>query len=748
MADLSIQQQKQLNLYLQKHPNVSRKQAIQVLFTHSGGGGDASNKGTSIEKSKSKTQTINLPSGRKIVIKDGVKKYYAANGVQLNPKYFVQKEGKIDIKPSGRYSVNKGGKTRYYAANGVELKENYFKQVETPDIVVSKNGKNISLNKTIQNRLNRLTTNLKKAEDENGFIGKGWSGFKNLTGIGDSSDKVRELQKAEQKLLSQFNANSKNKEKIFLQLTGQKYSQENLLKFVNGEIKLKSELALKGYKEGQKMAVDVTADVVSGVAAFGIYTAAVAAAPFTGGASIVVGVAVAAASGAAIKTGLKYADAKSCGREYTWDDAKHDAVTGAFSGVLAPVTAGAGGAIGKTVTVQATKLLGKTALKEGTKQAVTKTAAFTAETAFDGALGGGVDNAFRTAVDGGSAEEVLDAGITGAKYGAVLGPVMGWGGKGLGKRLNKVTKGVLKKADDVVPTPTAKRTRAELKEKIASGQKVNVTQNANIKVPKGRLRAPSSKFAETDEAFRNIVRNHPQEFYELSKKSGDEFIREAFRLCKKHMGLEDAPIGLEIGNWSASEADVADAVIRIGRNWKNGDKAELLGAVAHELNHMFQYKEMQVNSLLFDDINYKIKPELKEWIKNNSEYWSNHNKYYYNKGNVYRENFANYVEPNENYARYIKQPVEAESHRRGDLVRDEFKNLISSLTSRPSNVRLGKYEQAAAQKIANYFSNNYPNITQEEMTEIINDAVTTMKQPEFANMHYEEFVEYFISLYN
>ena len=25
------------------------------------------------------------------------------------------------------------------------------------------------------------------------------------------------------------------------------------------------------------------------------------------------------------------------------------------------------------------------------------------------------------------------------------------------------------------------------------------------------------------------------------------------------MGLEDAPIGLEIGNWSASEADVADA---------------------------------------------------------------------------------------------------------------------------------------------------------------------------------------------
>lgn len=737
MADLSIQQQKQLDLYLRKHPNVSRKQAIQQLFTHSGGGVNPSNKGISVEKSKSKTQTINLPSGRKIVIKDGIKKYYAANGVQLNPKYFIQKEGKIDIKPSGRYSVNKGGKTRYYAANGVELKENYFKQVETPDIVVIKNGKNISLNKTIQNRLNRLTTNLKKAEDENGFIGKGWSGFKNLTGIGDSSDKVRELQKAEQKLLSQFNANSKNKEKIFLQLTGQKYSQENLLKFLNGEIKLKSELALTGYKEGQKMAVDVTADVVSGVVSFGVYTAAVAAAPFTGGASIALGVAAAAGTGALVKTGLKYADAKSGGRKYTLKDAGHDVATGAFSGALAPVTAGAGGAVGKVVTVQA----GKAGLKAGAAKAV----AFTAEVSTDGAIGGGVDNAFRTAVDGGSAEEILDAGITGAKYGAVLGPVMGWGGKALGKTY-KVTKGALKKADDVVPTPIVKRTHTELKEEIASGQKVNVTQDANIKVPKGRLRAPSSKFAETDEAFRNIVRNHTQEFYELSKKSGDEFIREAFRLCKKYMGLEDAPIGLEIGNWSASEADAAAAVIRIGRNWKNGDKAELLGAVAHELDHMFQYKEMYINSML-DDINYNIKPEFKRWIENQDEFLNNHNQFYYDKGHVYSENFANYIEPNENYALYIKQPVEAEAHRRGDLVRDEFKNLISSSTSRPSNVRLGKYEQAAAQKIANYFSNNYPNITQEEMTEIINDAVTTMKQPEFANMHYEEFVEYFISLY-
>ena len=63
-------------------------------------------------------------------------------------------------------------------------------------------------------------------------------------------------------------------------------------------------MALQGYKEGQEMATDVAADIVSGIASFGIYAASVAAAPFTGGASIAVGLAVATAGGAAIKTGL------------------------------------------------------------------------------------------------------------------------------------------------------------------------------------------------------------------------------------------------------------------------------------------------------------------------------------------------------------------------------------------------------------------------------------------------------------
>lgn len=701
----------------------------------SGGGPQQQDKGILVEKSSKKT--INLPSGCKIVIQDGSVKYYATDGVELKKKYFESKEGVINVRPSGRYSIAKAGKTRYYAQNGTELNEKYFKQVENPDVTVNSNGKTYNLNKSIEKRINKAAADLKKVEDENGFIGKGWSGFKNLAGIGDSSDKVREQQKKEQELLAQFNSNPAVRAEIFKQLTGADYTPENLQKFINGQIKLRSEFALKGYKEGQKMAVDVTADVVSGVAAFGIYTAAVAAAPFSGGASIAVGVATAAGTGALIKTGLKYVDAKTGGRQYTLKDASHDAATGAFSGALAPVTAGVGGAVGKVVTVQA----GKAGLKAGAVKAV----AFTAEVATDGALGGGVDNAFRTAIDGGSAEEILDAGVTGAEYGAVLGPFMGWGFKGVAKGYSSA-KGLLKGTEDAVPTTTPKLTRSELKEKLALGQKVTlIHQDADIKIPPVKLAAPSSKFAETDDAFRNVVRNHPQEFCELSKKSGDDFIKEAFRLCKKYMGLEDAPIGLEIGNWASSEVDVADAVIRIGRNWKNGDKAELLGAIAHELDHMFQYKEMYLNSLL-DDINYNIKPELKRWIENQDEFLNNHNQYYYDKGHVYSENFASYIEPHEDYVRYRNQPVEAEAHRRGDLVRDEFKNLLSNSGTR-NPTKLDKLEQEACNKILNYLVKKYPQASESAIQATIDDAISTMRQPEFTNYTVDNFVEYFISLY-
>lgn len=428
------------------------------------GTNNQNNEGLVVQKS-SKAQTIKLKSGRKIVIQNGTTTYYAANNIELNKEYFEKHEGQIDIKPSGRYSVTKGGKTKYFAADGTELKESYFKQVESTDKKVkSIDGKTYNFNKTLENRINNVSINLQKAENSNGFIGSSWNGFKNLTGIGDSSDEVREQQKSEKKLFQQFNNNVKRRPEIFKELTGADYTPGNIEKFIKGEIKLKSEIALQGYNEGQDMAVDIGADIVSGIAAVGIYTASVAAAPFSGGTSIAVGVAAAGASAAAIKTSLKAADAVSGGRQYTLKDAGHDAATGAFSGVLAPITGGFGGAVGKTVAtklgVQAVKQVGKEMAEEtakgGVKQAV-KTAltnpagyeytggniakralASGAEMVADGAVGGAVDNAFRTAYDGGSAEEVLNSALEGFAGGAIMSPIIGGGFKAVGKTGEKL----------------------------------------------------------------------------------------------------------------------------------------------------------------------------------------------------------------------------------------------------------------------------------------------------------------------
>ena len=370
-------------------------------------------------------------------------------------------DGVLTLSEAEKISVF-GEQNKSDLGDSVSLRQSAYQQGK-PVVVQLSDGKSYDLNQTIMNRINMVSTNLKKAEESNGFIGSAWSWVKNTTGIGDSSDDVREAQEKEKKLLQQFN-NEKKRPEIFKELTGVDYTPENLEKFIKGEIKLKSEQALSGYEEGQEMATDVGADMVSGIAAVGIFTASVAAAPFTAGASIAVGLAAATAGGAAIKTGVKAADAATGGREYTLGDAKHDAVTGGFSGVLAPVTGGMGGAVGKTVAtkfgIQVIKQTGKSAAQQTAKSgikksvetallnptgyeyiggnAVKRAAAQAAEMATDGAIGGAVDNAFRTAYDGGGAEEVLQAAAEGFVGGAIMSPVIGGGMKGVGVAFNRI----------------------------------------------------------------------------------------------------------------------------------------------------------------------------------------------------------------------------------------------------------------------------------------------------------------------
>lgn len=446
MSNLSVQQQQQLNLYLKKNPQISREKAIGLLF--GGGGNSPSGKGVTLEHSakKQQAQTIYLQSGRKVVytkLKDGrlACKYYGADGTQIKPEYFKKVEGQIAISPDGSsYSITKNGKKS--------------KPIK---------AKNSTLGAIDQNivKLNNQEKKLNKIKKEQGFIGKSWDWLKNKTEIGDGSDKAQHQINEERELLKQLRQpNSKINPEQFEKITGQKFTKANLEKFKKGEFSQAAK-KIEGYKEGQEMAVDVVADVASGITSFGVYSLAVAASPFTGGASIAVGVAVAAGVGAAVKTGVKAADAYSGGRKYTLDDAKKDSATGAVSGILAPVTSGFGGAVGKTVAtklgLQTVKTVGKEiaedVVENGFKQTLKtslmnpgafkfvgegvgkKTLAYGSEVLADGVINGGIDNGFRTAVNGGSLLDVAKA----SGEGALFAPLVGLGMKGTGFALGKAT---------------------------------------------------------------------------------------------------------------------------------------------------------------------------------------------------------------------------------------------------------------------------------------------------------------------
>ena len=67
-----------------------------------------------------------------------------------------------------------------------------------------------------------------------------------------------------------------------------------------------------------------------------------------------------------------------------------------------------------------------------------------------------VDNAFRTAYDGGSVDEILEAGAAGLAGGAIMSPLIGGGMKAAGKAGHKIGEkmhGGAKAADEAAPAP-------------------------------------------------------------------------------------------------------------------------------------------------------------------------------------------------------------------------------------------------------------------------------------------------------
>ena len=626
---LDVKIQQKINAYRQTHPKVkmSDEQIVSILvkngeivltedqkrslFTNNSKHND--NIGLKLEKTAKKPnpeKTIYLQSGRKVVyskLSNGktVMKYYGADGNRINPDYFKKVEGQISISADGNsYTVTKNGKKQTLKA---------------------KNPTQGAIDQNIA-KLNNQEKALNKAKKEQGWIGKGWDWFKNKTGIGDGSNKAQQQINAERKLLKQIKTGKISK-KDFKETTGLDYTKENLAKFQKGELS-QAETKINGYKEGQDMATDMVGDMVSGIAAVGIYTVAVAAAPVTGGASLLVGFGLATASGAAIKVGIKALDTVGTDKKYTLKDLKHDAATGAFSGGLAPVTAGLGGAVGKTVAtkfgVQAIKTVGKEVAEEAAKGGVKstlkaalanpagyeyvggtfakRTASMAAEMATDGALGGAIDGGFRAGLDSDwDAETMLDGAIEGGVGGALFAPVIGGGMKALGKGAQKafgkdnvkIDANGKKVADETPTVPEAQGTKETSNGNILEGG-IKDTELDEV--------APFAQRLEKTEKILNTEKEIKRIKTTLSNRVKDKTSTEENVLIQDIIN-KITPDNFELINTMLADKDISnETIFRILDSCKKPYKIGLLGFMnpvnipIYLLQHFDLFPNIEMNS--------------------------------------------------------------------------------------------------------------------------------------------------------
>ncbi|MBR5303557.1 MAG: hypothetical protein IKU37_01865 [Candidatus Gastranaerophilales bacterium] len=297
-----------------------------------------------------------------------------------------------------------------------------------------------------------LKQDLEKTKSEQGILGKLWDGFKNLTGIGASSSKA----------------------------------EQAIEDYENGLISIKEmEHAVSGYQEGQKMAVDVVADMASGMLSIVVFGAATAVLGPVG-ALFAAGV-----TGAISKVGIKAGDALVAGKEYTSKDLLYDTTSGGINGLLGPVTNGIGNTVTKTIASKIIKEGAEEVVEQGVKQGFKQFAknvilnqsddiiggtlkqraiAFGAGMATDGALGGTADNMVRASLEG---EDVLKAGVQGFVGGLIMAPIIGGGMKLAGKAGNELGTKIFNKASSNETVDTiAKNTEIEMGADLASNESV------------------------------------------------------------------------------------------------------------------------------------------------------------------------------------------------------------------------------------------------------------------------------------
>ena len=335
-----------------------------------------------------------------------------------------------------------------------------------------------------------LNNQLAEAKSSNVWLSGTWDWIKNMTGLGAGSNKsVKQLEEMK-KQLDNLENNPDNLESVYKNITGRELSDEELTKFLNGEVSLNSAStageSVNKYIKGQNMCVDVVGDIVSGIVSVGavaIGTAAgVCAAPFTAGASlgmIAAGFGIGAAAGSAVKVAVKTTDCIGNKKEYDLKDLGYDLVTGGINGAMGPVTNALGGAAGTAAmkamgmealetTVKGAAVAGAKEIAEEGAEAAVKTslktllktgAAKTADMMVDGGLSGATDG-FARALAEGRIEDIPDEMLTGTIGGLMAAPIIDGGMNLAGKAgnilKNQITKEVSENVGEEISSQTAK----------------------------------------------------------------------------------------------------------------------------------------------------------------------------------------------------------------------------------------------------------------------------------------------------
>ncbi len=289
-------------------------------------------------------------------------------------------------------------------------------------------------NPQIDENIESLKEEFETAQDEQGFLGKLWDGFKNLTGLGHSSNDV----------------------------------EDKIEQYENGEITYEEALnSIDSFKQKQDGMVNIIANTVTGLATAGLTIA-------TGG---VGALAAGALIGGLTKAGLKTLDRATNNVEGDALDVKEiikDGATGAVDGLVSAATAGLvkGPIAGQTV---------KEAVKQGAIQGAKAGA-------ISGAVTGATDYTVEAAVEEDKEftfEGLLTTTAQNALSGTIFGGLFGGITSGVGQsRLNGQTShdgaNILTQQVDDIPDTTVTATEIDEVSNVAATTPQQVDNLADV----------------------------------------------------------------------------------------------------------------------------------------------------------------------------------------------------------------------------------------------------------------------------